>query len=186
MTLKYKQSAPETVYHLYNRGNNKKDIFRDDSDRFFYIGRLQEALKKYSFQLLCYCLMPNHVHLVLKQKGEFKPAQLISSLHTSYSMMFNKKYELVGHLFQDRYKQKIIQTDEYLKNLVAYIHLNPVVGGLCKFPKEYKWSSYLEYATGKIGICSRELIEGFGLKGQSFEQFVKQAGKIDPTDAFDD
>jgi len=183
---KYKLSAPGTFYHLYNRGNNKQNIFRDEADRKFYIKRLKAALEKSSFNLICYCLMPNHVHLVVQQVGEVTPSKFISSLHTSYSMVFNKKYELVGHLFQDRYKQKIIETDEYMKSLIAYIHLNPVAADLCKLPKEYKWSSYLEYAVGAPGLCSQELIIGYGLKGLSFEQFVEQARNIDPKDAFDD
>ena len=184
---KYKTSAPSTFYHLYNRGNNKQNIFRGDADHRFYLKRLKEALEKHNFALICYCLMPNHVHLVVKQLSEDSPARFIASLHTSYSMVFNKKYELVGHLFQDRYKQKIIETDEYMKCLIAYIHLNPVAAGLCKLPKEYKWSSYLEYAIpGQNSLCSQELVAGYGLKGLSFEQFVEHARKIDPTDAFDE
>src|SRR3989344_5601448 len=99
--LKYKLSAPETYYHLYNRGNNKQKIFREDADYLFYLKRLKTALQKHKFELICYCLMPNHVHLIAKQSGEVPPAKFMSSLHTSYSMVFNKKYELVGHLFQD-------------------------------------------------------------------------------------
>lgn len=184
---KYKISAPNTIYHIYNRGNNKQNIFRIDADYGFYLKRLKQSLEKRNFDLICYCLMPNHVHLVVRQLSDVPPAKFLSSLHTSYSMVFNKKYEQVGHLFQDRYKQKIIETDEYLKSLIAYVHLNPVEAGLCKLPKEYKWSSYLEYAfLGRKGLCNHDLINGYGLKGLSFEQFVMQARKIDPKDAFDE
>ncbi len=184
--LKYKQSAPGTYYHLYNRGNNKQKIFRGHLDYIFYLKRLKSVLEKCKFDLVCYCLMSNHVHLVVKQSNEIAPAKFISSLHTSYSMVFNKKYGLVGHLFQDRYKQKIIKSDEYMKALIAYVHLNPVTAKLSKFPKNYCWSSYLEYAKGLPGLCSRELVESYGLKGLSFEEYVNLAGKISLSEAFDE
>ena len=187
---KYKKSAQGTCYHLYNRGNNKRKIFINDNDYKFYLNRLERVCKKYNFALISYCLMPNHVHLIVKQEGSFSPSKFISSLHTSYSMMFNKKYNLVGHLFQDRFKQKIISDDRYMKNLIIYIHYNPVKDKICNLPKEYRWSSYLEYIKGKFlennsGICKHELIEKYGLKGQSFEEFIKLAQHITSEDAFD-
>ncbi|MEA1937309.1 MAG: transposase [Patescibacteria group bacterium] len=182
---KYKQSALGTYYHLYNRGNQKRKIFLNDSDYEFYLKRLRQSRKKYEFTLLSYCLMPNHIHLIVRQDGNVSPSKFISSLHTSYSMMFNKKYNLVGHLFQGRYKQKIIEDDFYMKNLIAYVHLNPVKDNICKFPKEYKWSSYLEYAKDFHGICDHKFVEEYGFKGQSFEEFIRLAQCITPEDAFD-
>lgn len=184
---KYKESAKGTYYHLYNRGNQKKEIFFQKGDYVFYLKRLVEACEKYAFSLVCYCLMPNHIHIVAKQIGDFSPSKLMSSLHTSYSMVFNKKYQLVGHLFQDRFKQKIILEDAYMKQLVAYVHLNPVKDKLCNFPKEYEWSSYREYANLKDSplICDQSLIESYGFKGQSFEEFIEFANQINAEDAFD-
>ena len=182
---KYKESAEGTYYHLYNRGNNKRKIFIDDNDYKFYLNRLECVCKKYNFALISYCLMPNHIHLIVKQEGDFSPSKFVSSLHTSYSMMFNKKYDSVGHLFQGRFKQKIIENDFYMKNLIAYVHLNPVKDKICNFPKEYKWSSYLEYVKDFHGICNHRSIEEYGFKGQSFEEFIKLAGCISSEDAFD-
>jgi putative transposase len=138
---KYKESAEGCVYHIFNRGNQKQKIFYDDSDYRLYLSRLEKYSNDLSFQVLSYCLMPNHVHLLLKQKGEKNPAKLISALHTSYAMIFNKKYGKVGHLFQGRYKQKIVAEDEYLFQAMSYIYLNPVVDGLVKTANEYKWSN---------------------------------------------
>ncbi|MDD3006753.1 MAG: transposase [Candidatus Pacebacteria bacterium] len=189
--LKYKQSAQGAYYHLYNRGNQKKDIFLDEKDYEFYLRKMTEASKKYSFAIISYCLMPNHIHLIVRQDKEYPPAKFISSVHTSYAAVFNKKYKTVGHLFQDRFKQKIIENDDYMRNLIAYVHLNPVKAGICNFPKEYKWSSHMEYAkTGIIkdsdGLCDRGLIEEYGMKGETFEEFVTMAGNISKEDAFDD
>lgn len=184
---KYKQSAQGSYYHLYNRANQKKEIFSQKDDYIFYLKRLAEACEKYEFSLVCYCLMPNHIHIIVKQKGEYSPSKLMSSLHTSYSMVFNKKYKLVGHLFQDRFKQKIISDDAYMKQLVAYIHLNPVKDNLCNFPKEYEWSSYREYANIKDSplVCNQSLIESYGFKGHSFEEFIEFANQINAKDSFD-
>lgn len=166
-------------------GTKREKYFLEDNDFEFYLKRLEKSCKKYEFILISYCLMPNHIHLIAKQDGDMSPAKFISSLHTSYSMMFNKKYNLVGHLFQDRYKQKIIENDLYMKNLIAYVHLNPVKDKICNFPKEYKWSSYLEYAKDMYGICNHKFIEEYGFKGQSFEEFIKLAECISSEDAFD-
>src|SRR4030042_2931625 len=109
---KYKEASPGTYYHIYNRGNQRNIIFREADDYRIYLRRLSQAVKKYNFSMIAYCLMPNHVHLLIKQNSDDSPAKLISSLHTSYSMIFNKKYDSVGHLFQGRFKQRIIQEDE--------------------------------------------------------------------------
>lgn len=189
--IKYKQSAQGAYYHLYNRGNQKKNIFVDEKDRAFYLKKMAESSRKHDFAIIAYCLMPNHIHLIVRQDGIYLPAKFISSIHTSYAMVFNKKYLTVGHLFQDRFKQRIIEDDDYMKNLIAYVHLNPVKAGLCKFPKEYRWSSYLEYArAGNVlnpgGFCDRSLVEAYGMEGGTFEEFVMMAGNIDKEDAFDD
>lgn len=183
---KYKESAVNNYYHLYNRGNQKKLIFIDKDDYSYYLHRFRIAIKKLDFSLISYCLMPNHVHLIVKQNGIIPPSKLISSVHTSYAMIFNKKYKSVGHLFQDRFKQKIILDDDYMINLIAYILLNPVEGKICTDPKDYLWSSYREYVgLTKHPFCDQSLIKGYGFKRQSFKEFVMLARKINPYDAFD-
>lgn len=152
---------------------------------------MTESGKKYDFAIISYCLMPNHVHLIVKQNDGYAPVKFISSIHTSYAIVFNKKYKTVGHLFQDRFKQKIIEDDDYMINLIAYVHLNPVKAGLCNFLKEYRWSSYMEYAradgvTDSKNICDRSFIEEYGIKGKTFEEFIRMAGNISEEDAFDD
>jgi len=189
--LKYKQSAQGAYYHLYNRGNQKKKVFVDEKDYAFYLRKMVESSRKHGFAIVSYCLMPNHVHLIVRQDREYPPAKFMSSFHTSYAMVFNKKYRTVGHLFQDRFKQNIIEDDDYMKNLIAYVHMNPVKAGICKFPKEYKWSSYLEYARAGSasdyeGICNRSLVGEYGMEGKTFEEFIMMAGNISVEDAFDD
>lgn len=151
--------SQNTIYHIYNRGNDKQNIFLDELDYKFYINRLIRCLKQHHISLICYVLMPNHIHLVVKQESEVPVYKLISSLHTSYSMYFNKKYKHIGHLFQDRFKQVIVETDEQMLYLTKYVHLNPVYAGLVKHPNEYVWSSYHEFVgILPLPICQRELV----------------------------
>ena len=156
---RYKHSVKGGYYHIYNRGNGKQDIFLDDQDYAVYINRLGHYRIKHGIALVCYCLMPNHIHLLVRQDTNNPIFKFISSIHTSYSMYFNKKYNHIGHLFQDRFKQSVVDSDEYLLHLSRYIHLNPVKDGLVKIPNDYRWSSYKEYiGASKYNFCQRGII----------------------------
>lgn len=156
---RYKSYARETLYHVYNRGNGKQNIFLEDADYKFYLNRLERYLKKHKVSLICYILMPNHLHLVIKQETDVPIYKFISSLHTSYSMYFNKKYNHTGHLFQDRFKQVIIESDEQLLYLTRYIHQNPIKAGLTNSIDAYFWTSYHEFV-GNIPqpLCEKNII----------------------------
>lgn len=156
---RYKQYAKGTIYHIYNRGNGSQDIFREDNDYRFYLNKLKENLKKHNVLLICYVLMPNHIHLVVRQETEIPIYKFISSLHTSYSTYFNKKYRHLGHVFQDRFKQVIIDSDEQLIYLSKYIHLNPIKAKLAQEPWKYLWSSNSEYlGNDPLSMCSKEIL----------------------------
>lgn len=158
---RYKFYFPGAYYHIYNRGNGKEDIFFEDNDYFFYLKRLKDNLQKHEVKLLCYCLMPNHIHLLVKQEKEQPIFKFISSLHTSYAKYVNKKHDRVGHLFQDRFKQVIVENEEQLLHLTRYIHLNPVIGGLVEKPEDFAWSSFKEYiGEGKLILCHQDLVRG--------------------------
>lgn len=134
-------------YHIYNRGNRRQNIFMGNPDYKRYLEKLREYAKKHNVSILAYCLMPNHVHLLVRQNGPDPVSSFIQRLHTAYSMYFNKKYHETGHLFEDRFKAKMVNRDEYIIHLSRYIHLNP--GKLVKRLPAYKWSSYPAYFTGK-------------------------------------
>ena len=146
-------------YHVYNRGNRKQDIFIEDVDYVGYLERLRKCKDKYKISIICYCLMPNHFHLLLRQDSEIPIFKFIQPLHTSYSMYFNNKYDKVGHLFQGPFKQKVIDKDEYLLQVSSYIHLNPVVDGLASKPENYQWSSYPDYIGMREGtLCDKKMV----------------------------
>ena len=174
---RYKQYAKGLIYHIYNRGNGKQNIFLEENDYRFYLNRLREALLKHDASLVCYALMPNHIHLVVKQENDIPIHKFISSLHTSYSMFFNKKSHRYGHLFQDRFKQVIVETDEQLLQLSKYVHLNPVAAGLAEKPWKYFWSSYQEVmGANPLSLCQKEILidSMVSLTGIDKEDFTRK------------
>ncbi len=130
-------------YHIFNRGNRKQKIFLQTKDYKRYLEKLKEYKKKHNVSILAYCLMPNHVHFLIRQNGPEPLSSFFQRLHTAYTMYFNKKYQTNGHLFESRFKTKMVTKDEYITHLSRYIHLNPKKL-VTKLPS-YKWSSYPSY-----------------------------------------
>lgn len=167
---RYKKYYKDGYYHIYNRGVGKQKIFKDKKDYIKYLKILKLAKEKHFVSVLCYCLMPNHIHLVLRQETEVPIYKFMQSLHTSYGIYFNKKYDRVGGLWQDRFKQKNIFDNSYLLYLSVYIHLNPLIDKITENLNEYIWSSYLDYAGLRNGsLCDKEMV----LQGQSLFEYKK-------------
>ena len=163
-----------TYSHIYNRGNGKQKIFLDRTDYIFYLKKLREFKQKQKVSIICYCLMPNHIHLLIRQDSEIPIYKFVLSLHTSYSMYYNKKYDRVGHLFQGRFKQKNITEDEYLLQLAGYIHLNPVIDKLIEKAEDYQWSSYPDYVGLREGtLCDKEPVL-LGRGSEEYKQIIEQ------------
>lgn len=145
-----RKKSESGIFHVMLRGINKQTIFEDDEDRERFletIGRYKTVSK---YKIYGYCLMSNHVHLLLKETEEPISA-IIKRNCSSYVYWYNWKYKRCGHLFQERYKSETVENEGYLLTVLRYIHQNPVKAGLSKNIKEYKWSSYNEYA-GKTEI----------------------------------
>lgn len=133
------------VYHVMARGNNKEAIFASEKDRNKYLELVRRYKAKYDFLLYAYVLMENHVHLLVEVR-ENPLSKIMQGIQLSYTQYFNKKYDRVGHVFQQRYKAILCTKDEYLITLIKYIHLNPVraeIGTL-----DYAWSSHKDYIRG--------------------------------------
>ena len=135
-------------YHLIVRGNQKQPVFKEPEDHAFYLHLLKKQKRRHKFYLYAYCLMPNHVHLL----GEIKPATHLSrfmhDLNRTYTLYFNHKYNEVGHLWQGRFKHKLIYKDTYLIDCINYIERNPLRASLVNNPLDYPWSSYKTRAVG--------------------------------------
>jgi len=176
----YKQFAPLSIHHIYNRGVGKMNIFVNTEDYRFFLKRLREGiypeedfshtmmpiaqqgrrskLPAGSFDLLGYCLMPNHFHLIMQQNGDLPVSSLMSKLCTSYSKYFNRKYDRVGSVFQDQFKAVLVASDAQLRWLLAYVHLNPLKAGLVNDLKMYPYSSYPDYLGERDGsLCRKDI-----------------------------
>jgi len=135
------------IYHVMLRGNGGQAIFFTEADRYHFYLLLQEGVFRFGHRIHAYCLMNNHVHLAI-QVGERPLSKIMQNVAFRYTRWINRRQKRVGHLFQGRYKAILVERDNYLLELVRYIHLNPVRVGWVKDPKEYRWSSHVDYLGG--------------------------------------
>jgi putative transposase len=151
MPRKARIDAAGALHHLIIRGIEGRKIFRDDSDQENFLDRLADLIPRTQTRCFAWALLPNHAHLLL-QTGLMPIASLMRRLLTGYAVFFNLKYHRHGHLFQNRYKSILCQEDTYLKELVRYIHLNPIRAGLVadlKSLDRYPWAGH-SAVMGKI------------------------------------
>lgn len=154
-----RQISNTKVYHIILRGIDKQDIFLSEKDYNKFLKILKETKEKYEYEIYSYCLMNNHVHIIIYDKDN-NLSKIMQSMAISYSIYFNKKYDRVGHLFQNRYLSKKIEDKEYLKTVCRYIHQNPQKAGIER-TETYKWSSYKEYIERKSIINPKMLLSLF-------------------------
>jgi putative transposase len=140
--------APGLVYHVIARGNHREQIFLCPRDYAAYLRRIASYARDYEIVIYAYCLMPNHVHLLIRVGGT--PIwKFMQGLQQSYTQYFNLAYRTVGHLFQGRYRAITCDTDEYLASLLRYIHLNPVRAGLASRPERHPYNSHRIYLSAR-------------------------------------
>lgn len=133
------------IYHVMVRGINKEPIFREEKDRSRYLEVLAKVKESAPFLIHAYCLMDNHVHLLLQELEE-PIGDTMKRIGSSYVYWFNRKYERVGHLFQGRFRSEAVEDDSYFLTVLRYIHQNPVKAKITRHCCEYPWSSYAVYA----------------------------------------
>jgi len=159
------------------RGNERKNIFNDDDDKARFIETLFNKKQEGGFLLPAFCLMDNHVHLIIKERME-DLAQSVKRIAVSYVYYFNKKYRRVGHLFQDRFKSEVIESERYLLSLARYIHQNPVKAGIVHDMSKYRWSSYSCYTNEEdhlSKLVDQEIILGLfhTERSQAQKQYIE-------------
>jgi putative transposase len=145
---------PGHYYHLYNRGNNHQLIFFERENYLYFLRQLRHRLTSDSLDVIAYCLMPNHYHLLVCLKTEDLPG-LMQPFVLAYTKAINKRYGRVGSLFQGRYQAIHVDSKAYLLNLSRYIHLNPVKAELVDKPEEWEFSSYPEYTGLRKGTLPK-------------------------------
>lgn len=148
--------------HIITRGNGKQVVFEDSSDYRFYLSRLEKYSAETGVTVCAYCLMENHMHLLVLGASAAIP-QLMRKLGTSYAMYFNRKYERTGSVFEGRYKNVIIPNARALLSVFRYILQNPAKAGICP-AHHYPWSSYSLYGQEDTFVDSTHLFELIGDK----------------------
>jgi putative transposase len=152
MPRQAREKSSSGTYHIMLRGINRQDIFLDREDRERFISTIKKYKQTCGYNIFGYCLMSNHVHLLLRE-GKETIAQAMKRIGTSYVYWYNMKYERCGHLFQDRFKSEIVEDDGYLLAVLRYIHQNPLKAGMVSELGAYEWSSYNDY-TGKKSMVT--------------------------------
>ncbi len=144
MPRRAREKCEYSTYHTMTRGNNRQNIFVDEEDRFQYLKLLKRYKEQYKAEIYAYCLMTNHVHLLIYDNGQ-DISKIMKGLNQSYVKYFNKKHNRCGHLFQDRFTSVMVKRDAYFVEVSKYIHLNPAEAGMVESPENYRWSSLRIY-----------------------------------------
>jgi putative transposase len=163
---------PGAVYHVMTRGINRQAIFHADHDRTAYLEKLLHYRREKDVQLLCYCLLSNHVRLLL-ETPHANLSRTMQAFQTSYTVSSNQRHRHTGQVFEQRDKAFLVDKDNCLLQVSRYIHLNPVTAWIVKRPQDYRWNSYRAYLTGKgaEGLKWEFICGHFG--GQSKEKIAR-------------
>lgn len=146
-----------SIYHAFNRGNNRQELFLDDDDRVAYLDALTKAKERYPFALLGYCLMPNHVHLVLRPGPDQSLSRILQSLTVAHTWRFHRRRGTTGHVWQGRFKSPAVEDGSHFLAVLAYVESNPVRAGIVADPAEFPWSSH----PGRIGQRADPSLDDF-------------------------
>ncbi|MEW9121365.1 MAG: transposase [Thermotaleaceae bacterium] len=184
MPRQKRKKSKSGYYHIMLRGNERRNIFYAEEDKQRFIEILQSKKKDGRYTLHAFCLMDNHLHLLLSEGSE-EIGTIMKRITVSYVYYFNKKYKRVGHLFQDRFRSETVEDDRQVVSLTRYIHQNPVKAGLSKKPGDYKWSSYGAYIHNGsyfATIVDTDVVLGLFSNNQEaakklFQQYMKETSE---------
>ena len=167
-----REKSSTGIYHVMIRGINRQSIFIDEEDNEKFLEILELCKKISGFKIFGYCLMGNHLHLLIKEENE-NIEQIFRRIGARYVFWFNWKYKRSGHLFQDRFKSEAVEDEKYCITVLRYIHQNPQKAGLCKRIEDYQWSSYQDYM-GRLGITDTGFL--LDLLGEnSFAKYMNES-----------
>jgi putative transposase len=147
--------AERLVYHVINRGNNRAPVFHDDGDYAAFLQAIGDLKRRRPFEFYGYCLMPNHVHLLIRPL-EVPISRIMQSLLVSHTQRYHRCHRSGGHIWQGRFKSPIVQEDDHLLTVLRYIEANPLRAGLVADAGDYPWSSFAAHGRGAAdGLLDR-------------------------------
>jgi len=166
---------PGAMFHITARGNRGSSLFNDAADYKHYLELVKLCQSEYPFKLHAYCLMTNHIHLLIEVDNHTS-GEIMKFIHFKYAKYYNKRYEVTGHLFQGRYYAKVIKSIHYLLEVSKYIHLNPVKAGITSYPDDYYWSSFNIYMRNEENqdfVETSRILNYFdGLSQEQYNEYV--------------
>lgn len=187
MARKLREKSLSGIYHVCLRGVNKQRIFEwpEDYEAMYRILNYAQTrdtegveVEQPNFYLYAYCLMDNHVHLLIQPSNGLELGQVVKRINVAYAMHFNNHYERVGHLFQDRYKSEPVNDRDYFFELIRYIHNNPVKAQICRTPDLYPHSSFCELTgrelaqKGQTPMCKYSPENAFHIRPEDVATFL--------------
>ena len=181
MPRQARKKSISNIYHAMLRGINRQVVFNCDADKYHFMKVLQECKEVSGFKLHAFCLMSNHIHLLIEPADE--PLEIIfKRIGSRYAVWYNRKYQRAGHLFQDRFRSENVETDQYYMTVLRYILQNPMKAGMESKPGNYRWSSYLAYEKGNGSITDTQFAEKLFGNREALIGFVQQTSDDDVMD----
>lgn len=174
MPRQARQMSCSGFLHVVVRGIGRQILFEENADYLYYISILKKKSREASILVCAYCLMENHVHILLFDPHKNTP-DFMKKIGISYATYFNIKYQRTGHLFQDRYKSEPVESERYLLTVFRYILRNPQKAGICT-ADEYKWSSYKDYDSANTFVNTSFLVNLIG-DFEQYEKFIMEDNK---------
>ena len=149
MARKSRMCYESSFYHVMVQGINRENIYANGYMKEAFLNILNKKSKELDVEIIAFCIMDNHVHLLLYTEKIQNLTKLMASINTKYAKLFNKANNRVGYVYRDRYRCENIYTENHLINCIKYIHNNPIEAHICISPKDYKYSSYCSYLNKK-------------------------------------
>jgi len=174
MARRLRKLSETGIYHIVFRGVNHCHLFEEKEDYEKLLDLLAKAKEDLLFKVYAFCLLDNHVHLLIKEQSSGDIIIAMRKLITPYAYWFNRKYLRSGALIANRYRSECVEDDRYLLTLVRYIHQNPLKAGITKNIESYRYSSYRDYTTHKEGLVDTQFVIGMfaNSRTKAVEQFV--------------
>ena len=154
------------INHIVIKGINSQPIFLDNEDRIYFINLLNSKLSS-KFVLISYCLMSNHIHLLIKENTSFDTSNLMRNFIAYYAKWFNTKYNRTSSLFKQRFYSEGVESEKQLINTINYIHRNPIKAGIVSNAQNYPWCSYNKYLSNDNKIVDTHFVEQYSISKNS-------------------
>lgn len=154
MARKSRNYIKSSFFHVMVQGINKEYIFNTDIDKKEYLKIMKNTETQYDVEIISYCIMDNHVHLLVRIEKTDVLSKFMHKINTLYALYYNKKYDRVGYVYRDRYKSQIIYSEKQLYICINYIHNNPIKAGICTYPYQYKYSSFINFSLSNLECIS--------------------------------